>query len=609
MSNNRIKVSDLDFTEIRNNLKDFLKSQDTFADYDFDGSALSVLVDLLAYNTHYNAIYTNLAVNEMFLDSASKRSSVISIAHNYGYVPKSSRTPKAIVNVLVTEEGAIDQQKFLDKYSAFTTTYDNAAYTFYTLKDYSAEKNNDEYLFENVELYEGTPDTRIYVCTEENQRFLLPNLDIDTSTIELTVRQTTEEQDYEKYTLANDVLELQEDSKVYFLKELEDETYEVYFGSNGLGKPILPGNVVTVTYLITKRDAANGASNFSYSGNAISGSVVISTQSSAAGGAEPESIPEIKYNVSKSFYDQNRAVTAGDYVSILKRNYADIESISVWGGEENDPPQYGRVFIAIKPQSKPFLTPGDKSFITNSILKNKNIVSINPVIVDPSYIEMELNCAVYYNNNLTTRSSGQMINSVTTAIVNYRDQYLRKFDGIFRMSKFSAAIDAVDQSIQSNITTFKLYSNVFPKFNTTSQYILNLNNPIYSASVPEEAFITNGFYIDTTQRVYYLDDDGNGSIRLYYIVPGTSSKIITNPNIGTIDYSTGKIIVNGLNITNIVENDWYWTIKTSSYDVISNRSQILDIPTSRINVSVIQDASSAGFAPSLTTYKFTTSRN
>lgn len=609
MSNNRIKVSDLDFTEIRNNLKDFLKSQDTFADYDFDGSALSVLVDLLAYNTHYNAIYTNLAVNEMFLDSASKRSSVISIAHNYGYVPKSSRTPKAIVNVLVTEEGAIDQQKFLDKYSAFTTTYDNAAYTFYTLKDYSAEKNNDEYLFENVELYEGTPDTRIYVCTEENQRFLLPNLDIDTSTIELTVRQTTEEQDYEKYTLANDVLELQEDSKVYFLKELEDETYEVYFGSNGLGKPILPGNVVTVTYLITKRDAANGASNFSYSGNAISGSVVISTQSSAAGGAEPESIPEIKYNVSKSFYDQNRAVTAGDYVSILKRNYADIESISVWGGEENDPPQYGRVFIAIKPQSKPFLTPGDKSFITNSILKNKNIVSINPVIVDPSYIEMELNCAVYYNNNLTTRSSGQMINSVTTAIVNYRDQYLRKFDGIFRMSKFSAAIDAVDQSIQSNITTFKLYSNVFPKFNTTSQYILNLNNPIYSASVPEEAFITNGFYIDTTQRVYYLDDDGNGSIRLYYIVPGTSSKIITNPNIGTIDYNTGKIIVNGLNITNIVENDWYWTIKTSSYDVISNRSQILDIPTSRINVSVIQDASSAGFAPSLTTYKFTTSRN
>lgn len=609
MSNNRLKISDLDYNEIRNNLREFLQSQDAFSDYDFDGSALSVLLDLLAYNTHYNAIYTNLAVNEMFLDSASKRSSVISIAHNYGYVPRSSRTPKAIANVLLTEENAIDQIKYLNKFSPFSTTYDNVSYTFYTLKDYSAEKNNDEYVFENVELYEGTPDTRVYVCTEENQRFLLPNLDIDTSTIELTVRQTTEEQDYEKYFLANDILDLQSDSRVYFLKELEDETYEIYFGSNGLGKSILPGNVITVTYLITNKGAANGASSFSYNGDELSGSVVVSVISSASGGNDPETVPEIKYNVSKSFYDQNRAVTSGDYVSLLKRYYTDIESISVWGGEENDPPQYGRVYIAIKPLSKPYLTPGDKSYITNSILKNKNIVSINPIIVDPSYLEMDLSCTVYYNNNLTSRSSGQMINAVTSAIVNYRNEYLRKFDGIFRMSKFSAAIDSVDQSIQSNITTFKLYSNVFPKFNVISQYILNLNNPVYSSSVPEEAFSTNGFYIDNTNRIYYLDDDGIGNIRLYYLVPGTTNKIVTDPTIGTVDYRTGKIIVNNLNVTNIVENDWYWIIKTSSYDVISNRSQILDIPTSRISVSLIQDTSSAGFAPSLTNYKFTTSRN
>lgn len=609
MSNNRIKISDIDYNDIRENLKDFLRSQDAFSDYDFDGSALSVLVDLLAYNTHYNAIYTNLAVNEMFLDSASKRSSIVSIAHNYGYVPRSARTAKAIVDVTVTEQSAIDQFKYIDKYTPFTSSYDNQSYTFYTLKDYSAEKNNNTYIFENVELYEGTPDTRLFVCTQDNQRFDLPNVNIDTNTIELTVRVTNEEQNYEKYSLAQDVLDLESDSKVYFLKELEDGTYQIYFGTNGLGKAIEPGNVITVTYLITNKAEANSSSTFTYNGTNLVGSVTVSSVSSAAGGNEPESIDEIKYNVSKSYYDQNRAVTSGDYISILRRNYADIESISVWGGEDNDPPQYGRVFIAIKPQTKPFLTPGDKTFITNSLLKSKNIVSISPVIVDPSYLEMQIDCSVYYNNNLTTRTSGQMINAVINAIVEYRNANLRKFDGVFRMSKFSAAVDAVDQSIQSNITTFKLYSNVIPKFNTIAEYRLNLNNPIYSASVPEEAFSTGGFYIDGTEQIYYLDDDGIGNIRLYYIITGTTNKIIVNANIGTINYQTGSIIIRNLNVVNVVDSDWYWIIKTSSYDVLSNRNQILDIPTSRIKVNVIQDTSSAGQAPNLTNYKFTTSRN
>lgn len=608
-NNNRFKVSDLDFNQIRENLKNYMRGQSQFSDYDFDGSALSVLIDLLAYNTHYNALYTNLAVNEMFLDSASKRSSVVSIANNFGYTPISARAARANVSVSVNVPGATEQLKYIPKFTSFSGTVNSVSYNFWTIQDYSAELNGENYLFSDVEIVEGTPQIFSFLCTEEEQKFILPNKDVDLSTLTLTVQSTSENAFYEKYERAENIIDITSTSKVYYVRQLEDETYEISFGTTGLGVPIKVGNVVSVTYLVTSKADANGVTTFGYTGESLGGTTAVTTLTTSYGGKDQETKEEIKKNVHDAFFDQDRAVTAADYSSIIRRYYSNIDSIVVWGGEVNDPPQYGKVFIAIKPANGPYLTSGEKTFIKESILKNKNVVSVIPEIVDPTYLEMEVTSTVYYDKNKTTRSIDELKTAVTTTIENYRDTNLSKFDGIFRMSKFSSAIDATDQSILSNITTFKLYSEVIPKFNVSADYSLNIVNPIYNEAVPEEAFTTTGFYLDNTSTVYYMDDDGLGNIRVYSVIEGTGSKVVKFPKIGTIDYNAGLIKINGLKIVNVQEANFYFIIKTQSFDVVSARNKIVDIPSSRITVNIIQDTTASGTYLGGTNYKFTSSRN
>lgn len=608
-TNNRIRVSELDYTQIRENLKTFMQGQSQFTDYDFDGSALATLLDVLAYNTHYNALYTNLAINEMFLDSASKRASVISIANNFGYTPASAKCSACTINVTITQENATDQTKVLPKFSSFNTTIDSISYNFYTLEDYVAERNGNSYVFQNVKIYEGTPQTVLFTCTEAGQKFMLPNRGIDLSTLTVSVQETGEKPDYSLYTLAGDILEVTSTSKVYFIKELEDEYYQIYFGSSGLGLPLNIGNVMTIQYMTTNKDIANGASSFTYSGDGLGGVVSATALEKSYGGKDIESIAQIKNNVSQSFFNQNRAVTPGDYVSLINRLYPNVDSVSVWGGEDNDPPQYGRVYISIKPASGPYLTPAEKSYITQTLIKSKNVVSVTPVVVDPTYIELAIDCTVYYNKNKTTRSVDELKAAVVTAIQNYRETSLQKYDGIFRMSKFSAAIDAVDASIESNISKHIAWCEVTPKFNVASEYTLNFVNPIYTENVAEEAFLTSGFYIDTTNTVYYMDDDGVGNVRLFSLVSGTGEKVIKNAKIGTINYSTGYIKISGLKIVDLDEANFYFKIKTSSNDVVSVRNQIVDIPDSRIVVNIIQDTSSSGTYQGGTNYIFTKSRS
>jgi hypothetical protein len=608
-TNNRIKVSDLDYNQIRENLKTFMRGQSQFSDYDFEGSALSTLIDLLAYNTHYNALYTNLAINEMFLDSASKRSSVVSIANNFGYTPQSCTTARSSLDIVVTQLGATAQIKYIPKLSSFSATINSVQYSYYTLQDYSATRNADTYTFTNVEVFEGTPQTQLFLCSMAEQKFILPNKNIDISTLSLTVQQTGEQPDYEKYSLATDVLELTADSNIYFVKELDDQTYQISFGVNNLGKPINVGNIITVTYMVSNKSLGNGATVYTYTGVGLGGIVSCSTLTTSYGGKESETINEIKSNVSQSFFDQNRAVTAGDYVSLIKRLYTNLDSINVWGGEDNDPPQYGKVFISIKPTNGPYLTPPEKSYLTETLLKSKNVVSVTPEIVDPSYLNLDVETTIYYNNNKTTRSADEISTAVQSTIALYRATNLKKFDGVFRMSKFAAAIDASDQSILSSITTFKLYSEVIPKYNAAATYTLNIVNPIYSENVPEEAFKSTGFYIDNSDTVYYLDDDGIGNIRLYNIVSNTGVKAFKSLNIGTINYATGSIVVRGLKITNLVEANFYFIIKTQSFDVISVRNQIVDIPPERVSVTVIQDKTASTGLISGNNYTFTSSRN
>lgn len=608
-TNNRIRVSELDYNQIRENLKTFMRGQAQFSDYDFDGSALSTMIDLLAYNTHYNALYTNLAVNEMFLDSASKRNSVVSIANNYGYTPRSCTTARAKLNLNVTQLGATDPLKYISRLSSFTTTIESTQYGFYTLKDYVAERNGNNYYFTDVEIFEGIPQTALYVCTEADQKFTLPNKNIDIDTITLIVQPTGEQPDYEKYTRASDVLELTSTSKVFFVKELEDGYFQISFGSSNLGTPIVPGNIVTVEYMMSNREAANGGSVFTYTANLVGGVVACTTVDPSYGGKEPETIDQIRYNVAQSYFDQNRAVTPGDYQALVKRLYTNLDSISVWGGEDNSPVQYGKVFLSIKPTTGPYLTPAEKAYITETLLKSKNVVSVTPEIVDPSYIEMEIDTTVYYNRNKTTRSIDEMRNAVFNSITKYRDDNLQKFDGVFRMSRFQSAIDSTDQSVLSNITTFKLYCQITPKYNTAAEYRLDIVNPIYNEGVPEEAFKSTGFYLDNTDTVYYMDDDGAGNIRVYSVIQGTGEKVFKYLKIGTIDYNAGIVKISGLKITNLLEPNFYFIIKSQSYDVVSIRNQIVDIPDDRITVTVIQDQTASGTYQGGTNYKFTSSRN
>lgn len=609
-TNNRIKVSDLDYNDIRANLKTFMSGQSQFTDYDFDGSALSTLIDILAYNTHYNALYTNLAINEMFLDSASKRSSLVSIANNFGYTARSVTTARALLNIANSDVSSITTYtKSIPKGSSFTTSIDGSQYTFWTLSDYTATRSGTQYFFQNVAVYEGLPQTQVMICTEADQKFILPNANIDLDTITLTVQLTGERPEYEKYTRAQDVLELKADSKIYFIKELEDGTYQLYFGSNNLGKSIDLGNIITIEYLISSKTDGNGGYLFNYTGNSIGGELGISTVSRSYSGKDKETSDEIRFNVSQKFFDQNRTVTPGDYKEIVKREYSNIDSISVWGGEDHDPPTYGKVFLAIKPTNSLYLTPSEKSYILENIIKPRSVVSVTPEFIDPTYIELEMNTTIYYNKNKTTRSADQLRLAVIDSIQTYTDTNLKKFDGIFRMSKYSTAMDNVDQSILSSISTFRLFIEITPKYNIYGEYKFNLINPIYSERVPEEAISSTGFYIDDTTKIYKLDDDGVGNIRLVSIVTETGEKNIVNPSIGSVDYAKGLIKISNLRITNLVEPNFYLIIKTSSYDVASVRNQIVDIPASRVTVNILEDATASGTYLGGTNYKFTSSRN
>lgn len=607
-TNNKVKFTELDFNNIRENIKEYLRGQDTFSDYDFDGSALSTLIDVLAYNTHYNALYTNMALNEMFLDSASKRNSIVSIANNYGYLPQSGTASRANLTVILTEENPTNSIKVLPAYTPFNTTVGDQSYTFYTLEDYTAPINGNTFTFENVMVYQGELQQMLFSCVEENQKFVLPHYNIDINTIVLTVSDTSEIKEYEKYSLADNFIELTATTKVYFLKELEDRVYQLSFGVNSIGKPIVPGNIVDISYLTTAKDNANGATTFSYGGTTTGGTITTIAIAKSYGGKQEETKEEIRLNVSQMFFDQNRAITASDYLAIVKRYYQDLDSVSVWGGEDNDPPQYGKVFLSIKPASGPYLSDVEKAYIKNSIIKSKGVVSVVPEIIDPTYLEMDVTCNVYFDSRKTSRSSNEIKTAVIQGIEKYNQDYLEKYEGRFRYSKFSGMIDNIDQAIASNITTFTIYSEVIPKYNISAAYQLNLVNPIYNEGVPEEAFSSTGFYIDSGNTVHYLDDDGVGNIRLYKKINETNEKIIIK-NVGTINYNLGLVNITGLTITNLLDPQFYFKIKTQSYDVISIRNQIVTIPSNRITVNVIDDKTDAYSIGNTINHKFSSSRS
>ena len=612
--NKRISVSELDFDNIKANLKEYLKGQSEFSDYDFEGSGLSILLDVLAYNTHYNGIYTNLAINEMFIDSASKRSSVVSLAKLLGYTPNSAKCATATITLNITSPSTGPSVVTVPAFTQFNTTVDGSSYAFYTTQEYSAVGASTNYTIPNVVITEGSPLTFKYTAAA-GVRYIIPNANVDLSTVKVRVQENSTSSNFTTYTVSTSIITADSNSKVFWVKEIDDGLYELTFGNGTLGKALDNGNVVHISYFVSSLDAANSASLFSYDGSTLysGANVSITTTAAASGGGVVEDISSIKFNAPRSYAAQNRAVTPDDYRALIYANFPEAASVAVWGGEDNDPPVYGKTYISVKPKTAGKLTIQQKSDIINTILESKNIVSITPEILDAEYINIALNVTVYYNDRETGYSSTDMASIVRQVILDYDDSDLQKFEGIFRYSKLSRLIDAAEPSITNNITTVLLRRKLSPRYNISAEYNINVINPIFTSGVADDSVISTGFYIQGSEFIHYLTDDGVGNMILYYRSAGTatqeSQKIISDANIGTVDYAAGKVNIKNLNITGLADVDFEISIKPSSNDVISAYTQIAEIARDHLFITAIPDKTANGDLRAGTNYTFTTSRS
>ena len=608
-NNKRIQVSELDFDAIKSNLKTFLQGQTEFQDYDFEGSGLSVLLDVLAYNTHYNGIYTNLAVNECFLDSASKRASVVSLAKMLGYMPRSASCATATVTATVTSPTSSPSTVTIPAMQPFTTSIDNVSYTFYNRSAVTTALASGAYTFTGLVLTEGTPLQYKYTMAP-GVRFIIPNANADLNTLTVSVQQTSSSDVYEVYTRADTITEITELSHVYFVKEIDDGLYEISFGNDNLGIALSNGNVVTLDYMVSSLEEPNSASSFTYGGVTLAGSSLSVTATAAAsGGASSESIDEIKFNAPKYYAAQNRAVTPDDYKAIILKNFPEAQTISVWGGEDNNPPIYGKTYICIKPKEASKLTNLQKEFIKNNILDSRNIVSITPEIVDPEFFNIKVTSFVYYNPRATTKTAAQIETLVKESIMRYNDDDLERFDSVLRYSKLTKIIDETDPAIINNITRIMIRHPHEVTYNIATQYVLDLINPISQDGGKQgEVFASTGFYIPNSTELHFLDDDANGNIRLYYLNTNFE-KVIVTPDIGTINYDTGSVVVRSLTIRAIDGAFFEWQVKPESYDVVSALNQIVQIDPTLLTVEAIADDTINGDMQAGYNYQFNSIRS
>ena len=606
MASNKLTVSDLDFDRIKDNLKTFLRNQAEFSDYDFEGSGFSILLDLLAYNTHYLGFNANMLANEMYLDSADIRKNIVSIAKMLGYTPTSAKAPTASIDILINN--ASGASVTMDKGTVFTTSVAGTSYQFVTNASHTLTPLNGVYRFSSIPIYEGTLTTFKYTVntSDPDQRFIIPSPNADTTTLRVQVQNSSSDSTTATYTLATGFTSLDSTSRVYFLQEVEDGKFEVYFGDGVVGRALSDGNIVILEYVVTNKTEANGASTFALSGAIETFSdVTITTVSSAQGGAEPQSKESIRFNAPLQYARQDRAVTTGDYETLVQELYPNAQSVSAWGGEDDETPVYGVIKIAIKAASGSTLTDATKQSIVAQ-LKKFNVASVRPQIVDPEITKILLTSTIKYDEKATTKTADTLESEVLTAISNYNTNTLSKFDGIFRHSKVTGLIDDVDTSILSNVTTLKIRKTFTPTIGSSTRYDIYFRNGIFNPHTGHKSgtggvITTSGFKVtgDTT-NVYYLDDDGSGNIRRYYFVG--SVRTYVNNSQGTVNYTTGQITINSLDIASI-ENIRgasstviEVTVEPASYDIVPVRDQILEIDTANSTITVEADTFVGGAA-------------
>jgi hypothetical protein len=616
-----INVTELDFFQIKENLKDHLKGLQAggkFTDYDFEGSGMAVLIDLLAYNTHYNALNANMAVNEVFLDSADRRQNIVSHAKLLGYIPRSKTSAFATINITVNSPSGSPSRLTLDRGTEFTTTINDKQYVFTVLETQTISPIAGVYTFENVKIHQGILKSTFYVVDsfDDYQYYEILDLNCDRETIKVKVKEDISATLSDVYTLAKDFTKVNATSKAYYIQEAISERFEIYFGDGITSKKLNPGNVVEIEWLSTAAAEGNGAIVFSLNGN-IQGNtnVTVSTVSKSDSGSDRESNDSIKFNAPLTYIAQNRVVTPDDYRAAILENYSNIESIAVWGGEQNDPPQYGKAYISIKPRDGETLDEVEKTKIKDQILKPRNIVSISPEIIDPEYTYLKLEVFYKYNPALTSKTAGELKQVVTDTIANYNSADLQQFDGVFRHSKLTRLIDACDPSILNSNVRVYMIKRLIPILNTPRLYSIQFSSPLYSTRsndkvISSTSFTYNGVtsYIqDRAQTVGssepHSDKGGTHTLEIYKLL--NNNKITTVSDIGYIIADQGLVVLEKFTPSAI--NGDYITITgiPNSYDIAPKRNQLIKINMDDVTVTGEVDTIATGGTPAGVSYTTT----
>ena len=609
-----VNFANLDFDQIKTSIKDYLRSNSTFTGYDFEGSNLSTIIDVLAYNTYITSYNANMVSNEVFFDSATLRENVISLARNIGYVPRSRKSSRSKISFF------IDTSNFTNKPTTITLkkgivcntiTFGSQSYTFTIPADITVPVANNIAQFNDVLIYEGVRVTQNFTVDAFNpkQRFILENSGIDTSLLNVTIKPNNLSTVTREYKLADSLFEINKDSAIFFIQEIENERYELIFGDGIFGTKLEAPNYIMVDYNVSNGADANDLSQFSFAGSLIDennriitkGISLLTTIESSHSGSSIESVESIKKYASRIYASRNRAVTTADYEALIPSIYAETESVSVYGGEELTPPQYGKVYISIKPNNDRYLSNLTKDNIKNE-LKKYTVAGIVPEIVDLKYLYVEADSKVYYNSNLVPNpavASDAVLSNITT----YSDSTeLNKFGARFKYSKFLTLIDNSHQSITSNITNITIRRDLKASLNTFADYEICYGNRFHIASMSGYNIKSSGFTVSGIGGIVYLTDlpyaDGrSGSINLFRLNSPTQPEIVKR-NIGEIDYLKGEIKLYPTNIVSTVVERGTPLIEIStipySNDVIGMQDLFLQLDMNNFTILMLQDGISSG---------------
>ena len=624
-----VNFTNLDFDQIKTSIKDYLRSNSNFTDYDFEGSTLSTLIDVLAYNTYITSYNANMISNEVFIDSATLRENVVSLARNIGYVPRSKTSARANISFFVDTTGFTTRPLTLTLKKGTVCTssgiFGGQNYTFTIPEDITRPVINGTATFENVSIYEGTflVNTFTVDSNNPNQKFILDNSDIDTQSISVLVRNTQSSTVTRKFSLSNSLLDVDSTSRVFFIQEIEDQRYELIFGDGVFGVQLDNQNFIEASYVTTNGEDGNGVSSFTFNGRIVdnnnrvvnTGISLLTTNTESRGGQNLETIDSIKKYAPRIYASQNRAVTATDYETIVPTIYPETESISVFGGEDLNPPRFGKVFISIKPINGSFVSSQIKDNILNT-LRKYSVAGIVPEILDLKYLYIEFNSSVYYNSN-SAPSADYLQSIISNNINKYVDSSeLNKYGARFKYSKFLKLIDDSNSAITSNITKIVIRRNLKPALNQFADYEICFGNAFHINKMSGYNIKSSGFTVSSVNGTVYLSDtpnpDGKTGTIFFFTITSSNEPTVVRRNVGRIDYERGEIILNPVNITSTLKNVGGEPIieisaSPQSNDVIGLQDLYLQLDPSSSVLNMVSDEISSGSDISGTSYKVTSS--